>query len=300
MPSPDAMRFAVLALLLGAAAAPAAAQADTLAARRVDARRPPLYLVERDGAKVYLLGSIHVLPIGALPLPAHVEAAYSAASAVAFEIDLDEAESRALDLLMAATDEASIGDLLDDDQRETLHASLRSFGLPGPAFDEFEPWFGGMSYGMLTLRDDAQAFGDGVDAYLFARAVAEGKEVVALETLDDQIAAFDDLPEASQVAYLMGLVAGAEGARAAFDAMLDAWASGDDARLAAVLGDELDHPEVMESLLVRRNRAWVPQVRALLERRGEVALVVVGAGHLVGRENVVALLRQSGLKVRRL
>ena len=285
------MRLFPLALLLGLAGSASAQE---------DARRPPLYLVSHEGAKVYLLGSVHVLPADALPLPPHIEDLYAAASTVAFEIDLAEAEDRALELLGAATDEAVIGDLLDDDQRDALHASVRSFGLPGPTFDEVEPWFGGMSYGMLTLRGDGRAYGDGVDAYLYDRAWLDGKEVLALETLSDQIAAFDDLSDESQVAYLMGLVANAPHAGTAFGSLLDAWASGDDARLTAVLDDEFSHPEVYESLLVRRNRSWMPTLESLLARPGGVALVVVGAGHLVGRASLVELLREAGHKPQRL
>ncbi|WP_420454053.1 TraB/GumN family protein [Rubrivirga sp.] len=284
-------RLVALSLALGLAASVAA---------QVDARRPPLYVVEHDGAKVYLLGSVHVLPEGALPLPRHVEALYAAASVVAFEIDLAEATTRVGDLMGAATDEALLRDVLDDAQRDSLAVSLRSFGVPETAFDGFEPWFAGMSYGMLTLQHDDRVYGEGVDAYLFSRAEIDGKELVALETLDDQIAAFDDLSDASQVAYLMGLVGSADQAGTTFAALLDAWASGDEDRLSAVLSDELSHPEVFESLLVRRNRAWIPGLLDLLDRPGEVSLVVVGAGHLVGRGNVVALLREAGFKARRI
>lgn len=269
------------------------------ASAQVDARRPPLYLVEGDGAKVYLLGSVHLLPAGALPLPPHVEAVFAAAATVAFEIDLDAAAARAGDLLTAATDEATVGDLLDDDQRATLHASMRGLGLPAQALDTFEPWFAGMSYGMLALKGDG-AYGEGVDAYLYRRAGEQGKTVLALETLADQIAAFDGLSDPGQVAYLMDLVAGAADAPAQFDDLLDAWASGDDARLATVLEVELGDGEVFESLLGRRNRAWVPALLDLADGPPQVALVVVGAGHLVGPGNVVELLRAEGRKVRRL
>ena len=282
----------LLALLLGLTA--------PLAIAQVDGRRPPLYLIGHEGAKVYLLGSVHVLPIDALPLPPHVEYVYAAASTVAFEIDLTDAEDRAFELIGAATDEALIGDLLSDDQRDALHASVQSFGLPGSTFDEVEPWFGGMSYGMLTLRGSDQAYGQGVDAYLCDRAWIDGKEVLALETLGDQISAFDDLSDESQVAYLMGLVANADGAEVAFDALLDAWASGDEARLSTVLSDELTHPEVYESLLVRRNRSWMPAIEGLLDRPGDVSLVVVGAGHLIGRGSLIEMLREAGHKPQRL
>ena len=153
---------------------------------------------------------------------------------------------------------------------------------------------------MLTLRGSDQAYGQGVDAYLYDRAWIDGKEVLALETLGDQISAFDDLSDESQVAYLMGLVANADGAEVAFDALLDAWASGDEARLSTVLSDELTHPEVYESLLVRRNRSWMPAIEGLLDRPGDVSLVVVGAGHLIGRGSLIEMLREAGHKPQRL
>lgn len=271
-----------------------------MASAQVDARRPPLYLVEHDGAKVYLLGSVHVLPVGALPMPQHIETIYAAAAVVGFEVDLSLSASLYTDLLAEATDEALIEDLLDDEQRATLHASLRDLGYPGPAFDAFEPWFGGMSYGMLALQTDGEAYGQGVDEYFFERAESDGKEILALETMRDQIAAFDDLTDAVQVDYLMDLVASAPTAGPQFDALLDAWAAGDDTRLSAVLSDEFEHPDVFESVLIGRNRAWIPTIETLLERPGVVSLVIFGAGHLVGRDNVVDLLRGEGYKPRRL
>ncbi|MBM4231580.1 MAG: TraB/GumN family protein, partial [Gammaproteobacteria bacterium] len=46
-----------------------------------------------------------------------------------------------------------------------------------------------------------------------------------------------------------------------------------------------------------RNRNWVPQVKALLER-DEDTLVVVGALHLVGERGLIALLEREGLRPR--
>ena len=284
-------RFLALTLLAALAAA---------ASAQVDARRPPLYLVEHEGAKVYLLGSVHVLPVGALPMPDHIESIYTAAAVVGFEVDLSMSADLYPELVSAATDEALIGDLLDDEQRETLHASLREFGYPGPSFDAFEPWFGSMSYGMLSLQGQEQAYGQGVDEYFFERAGFDGKEIVALETLADQIAAFDDLPDASQVEYLMSLVASADQAGPQFAELLDAWAAGDDARLTGVLSDEFEQPDVFESILVGRNRSWIPTIETLLDRKGDVSLVIFGAGHLVGRDNVLDLLRRAGYKPQRM
>ena len=273
-----------------------------LPATAQDDRRPPLFVLSDDDSRVYLLGSVHVLPTDALPLPDHVEDAYAEASVLAFELDLDAAQAGAMGMVAAATDEATIADALSDAQRDSLYARLGTMGIPTGAFDQFEPWFVGMTYGVLALQNSGLPVeAGGVDAHYFARAGADGKERVAFETVELQTAAFDDLSDAAQVEFLMAALAASPDSSAAMFADLVAlWASGDDEGLGAFMSDEMAQPEVFESLLVTRNRAWIPQIESLLARDGETALVVVGAGHLVGRQSVVEMLREAGYTVERL
>ena len=58
------------------------------------------------------------------------------------------------------------------------------------------------------------------------------------------------------------------------------------------------HPELKDLLLKQRNRNWVPQIETLLAGRDDV-LVVVGAGHLVGPDSVIRMLRDKGYEVTR-
>ena len=57
-----------------------------------------------------------------------------------------------------------------------------------------------------------------------------------------------------------------------------------------------DYPELYQKFLVRRNLNWLSQIELLLDRR-EVTFVVVGAGHLLGRDGLVNLLRARGYVV---
>jgi uncharacterized protein YbaP (TraB family) len=52
-------------------------------------------------------------------------------------------------------------------------------------------------------------------------------------------------------------------------------------------------PTLFDALITARNRAWIPKIEALIQG-GDDALVVVGAGHLVGTQGVVAMLRAKG------
>lgn len=266
-----------------------------------DDRRPPMFVISGGDQPVYLLGSVHLLLDGALPLPPHVEAAYDRADVLAFELDLDLAEAGAMGMMASAMDETLIADALTDTQRDSLSAWLGAIGMPATALDAFEPWFGSLMLGVLGLQRSGLPVADGgVDSYLFGRAKADGKDRVALETMERQTAAFDDLSTDTQVRYLLGsLATPADSLAGQFTALIDAWASGDDDRLASMMNDGFDHPELAEAVLLRRNRAWVPQIESLVAA-GRAALIVVGAGHLVGEGSVVDLLRQAGYAVERL
>ena len=250
---------------------------------------------------MYLLGSVHMLPEGSFPLPASVEAAYDDAEVLAFELDLDEAMAAAPQMMQAGMGEESVADALDADQKAAFDAYVADLGLPAGALDQFEPWMAGLTLSTLMIQD-AGLTGEGVDPHFFERAKTDGKERVAFETVEIQTAAFDDLSVEDQVAFLMaGIEDEPDAATEMLGRMVDAWATGDDDGLAAIMTDEMSATSaVFEALLTNRNRAWVPQIEALLAREGEDALVVVGAGHLVGDDSVIAMLRAAGYTVERL
>jgi uncharacterized protein YbaP (TraB family) len=76
-----------------------------------------------------------------------------------------------------------------------------------------------------------------------------------------------------------------------------AWQTGDVRSLEGhLLAGMRDYPEINRKVIEDRNRRWLPQIEALLSR-GENALVVVGAAHLVGNNGVIQLLKDRGYRV---
>jgi len=53
-------------------------------------------------------------------------------------------------------------------------------------------------------------------------------------------------------------------------------------------------PALYQSVLVARNRKWVPKIEALLND-DQNYLVIVGTGHLVGHGSVIELLGKDGI-----
>ena len=65
-----------------------------------------------------------------------------------------------------------------------------------------------------------------------------------------------------------------------------------------MLNDELrkEHPAIYETLMVARNKAWLPVIEQWL-RTPETEFVLVGAGHLCGDDGLLRALRARGYTV---
>jgi uncharacterized protein len=124
-----------------------------------------------------------------------------------------------------------------------------------------------------------------------------GKEVIALETAESQIDRMDRMPMAVQEQMLRSTLRGLGSTTAALGSIVAAWKRGDAAGLQKMLLSEFEGlPGAYQSLVVERNRNWMPQLDACLARRSP-CFVVVGAAHLVGPDGLLALLQRKGYRV---
>lgn len=263
-------------------------------------RQPLLYVVADADSRVYLLGSIHVLDEAAYPLPGYVEAAYADAEALAFEIDMTDAAamSAAMEARAALPEGTTLESVLPAPVYARLDSTLGTMGIPIVAVSGFKPWAIQLTLAQLAMQQRGYTGQHGVDVHFLGRALEDEKEQLALETIESQLDLFDGLPADVQAAYLDETLREWDQIDALVDQLVTAWGSGDEATLDALMNDM---PEAMRPALLRdRNEAWVPQIEAYLDRTDEDVLVVVGAGHLVGDESVVAMLREAGFVVTRL
>jgi uncharacterized protein YbaP (TraB family) len=290
----------ILARALAAAVALATPIAAQTAAPAPGASgRHMLWTVSKGETTVYLLGSIHVLTPDVYPLPAVIDSAFLDAERVVFETSLDTAMLRAGEMLTRGTfaDGRTLEDALAPETYALLEQTLPKFGVPLAQVQRFEPWFVGMLLTQITAQRSGLRPEYGIDMHVKGRAQQAGKPLGSLESVDFQMGLFDSLSPADQDAFLRSSLAGIDTAARTFEAMKQAWRTGDAEGLARSSDVSMQkYPAVRAALLVDRNRRWVPQIEAMLNGPDDV-LVVVGAGHLVGRESVVELLRERGWTV---
>jgi uncharacterized protein YbaP (TraB family) len=180
---------------------------------------------------------------------------------------------------------------------ERVKTAGAQLGLPEPLLQRLSP---GLAALLFAAPFDETDIGATVDGQLYARSQSRGLAIVALETVDEQLDLFANLPPGQAQALLAESLDDFEAGHAQLAKLLAAYASGDERNITAEIENEFKNPavrELAEPLLYRRNAAMSARAEAQLKHGG--AFVAVGVAHLVGPRSLIALLRSRGSKITR-
>ena len=261
-------------------------------------------LTGQRGGEVTLLGSIHVLRAADYPLPSRVDTLFERADVLVMELDLDDVDAveQTSVILSAATLPSGrvLRDVVDGGVYRLAEQRSKELGVELALLQHFEPWF----VAVTLLDQGMRKFGfepeRGLEQYLVGQSRRAGKEILGLETLALQIGIFDSLPPSSQQAMLEQTLQELDEAETAMVDLAVAWRDGRLETLSDELLDDFDDfPGLYDTLVTKRNTAWVGALERYL-KDGRRYLVVVGALHLVGHDNVIDMLAARGHKVVRL
>lgn len=275
------------ATLAGAALADEAPRRDAL-----------LYEVRAPGGQnpSYLFGTIHSEDPRILDLPGPVLTAFADSPAFALEVVPDtEAIIKSM-VTMTYTDGRTLREVLPADLYPEVAAALQGLGMPPAAFRDFKPW------AVLTLISVPPAgSGEFLDMRLYRTAKDAGKRILGLESMEEQLAVFDDMNESDQIALLREALGSRDELPAMFESLIEAYLArnldtlmersehylqGTDPRLSALF---------REAAVESRNRRMAQRMLPLFDQGGW--FIAVGALHLPGENGILNLLEQKGYRV---
>ncbi len=275
--------------------------APAVHAQAVKDADPALWVVKDADTTIYLFGTVHVLKPGLSWFDEAVKAAFDKSDELVLEmLEPDTATMQGLIMKTAVNAEGpTLTEKLPADKRDAYAKAMTDVGVPAAALDRFDPWFAAVTLSLAGLPKLGYDPESGAERTLTTAAKAVNKQIVGLETAEQQLGYFDNLPEPLQVKFLVSTVDDYPKMAAELDKMIASWSAGDPETLGKTMNEELaDTPELAKVLLADRNARWANWIEARLQKPGTV-FVAVGAGHLAGAESVQVQLAKHKLAATR-
>jgi hypothetical protein len=282
-------------------ALPACAQTAPKPVAAVNDADPALWVVKDADTTVYLFGTVHVLKPGLTWFDEAVRTAFDRSDTLVLE--MIEPDPAAMQKIVIAKGLSTSGPTLTEQlppaKRAAVAKALTDAGLPQAGYDRMKPWLAAISATVGPLGKLGYDAANGPEKILTKAARDAGKQVVGLETAEQQLGLFDGLSTPAQISFLTASVDELPKMPGEMEKMVGSWSRGDPAALAAIMNDSLEKtPELARILLFDRNKSWAGWIGERMARPGTV-FVAVGAGHLAGKEAVQAQLARRGLKAER-
>lgn len=243
----------------------------------------------------YLYGTFHLLCPDDLVISEETMKAIQNSEQVVLELDFDDPGMMvSMQQGMFLPDGKTAKDYLDEEEYALVADFFTStMGMPFEQLSGIKPFF--LSSMTLLYFLDCQPASP--EQRFSAMAGKQGKEVLGLETVEEQIGFIDDIPLEDAAAMLVMSIEEAEDGDEMTDEMVTTYLSGDLDGIQEIidtyLGDE--YAEINQDLLIGRNRDWIPKIEKLISDRP--SFIAVGAGHLPGENGIIKLLRDEGYSV---
>lgn len=279
-------------------ATPSAAKAPQVA-------HPALWEVSDADTTIYLFGTIHLLPAQYQWRTARFDQAVEGSQQLIVEVivDLEHPETLASSFAQMAISQTPLPPILDrvsPAKRPALQTALAKIGANPAQLGRVKTWAVAFQLLGLQFSQIGLVGKEGPETVLRKQFTAEHKQVGQLETITQQLGFFDTLPESAQQALLEGTLEDPQAMEAEFGGMLKAWSKGDVKGIASTFDRDLAaSPELQQNLIRKRNANWSKWIEQRMAQPGKI-MIAVGAGHLAGKDSVIAQLEKDGFRVRRL
>lgn len=247
-------------------------------------------------APSYLYGTMHLICKTELSFPPAVTNALHDAKTMCMEIDLmADGKEKMKSLIFNEADDYSLKQLFNASDYSMVDRFFQdSLQYNIAMLDKAKPFMLTTLLLMKQVPCPSQEIA-APDRELATMATNQKIPIATFETVESQIALFDSIPDKIEAEMIVRLVKDIAHHDQEARILTDAWKKQDLDKLYQLVVQSPDLKDYQDLMLFRRNAAWVPQIRQLMDK-GPI-FVAVGAAHLAGNKGLIALLRKEGYTV---
>ena len=265
--------------------------------------------VSSDATTVYLLGSIHFADKSFYPLRQEIKNAFVRSENLVVELDVNNIDADVYNRLLSQKgsykDGKTIKDVISDKTWSQLQKRLDQLDINYDAIKKYRP---GVLVLTLSAMQVMQMGFDpqlGIDLHFLNEATWQEKNIIELETLEQQINLFLNIPDGELL--LKESLHSLDEAELMMANMVSYWKQGDETQMSRLLFEDAveDYPafgEIYDILFYERNQQMTSKINAMLKQKSAEKMfyfVVVGTGHLIGEKGIVKALKEKGYDVKR-
>jgi len=244
----------------------------------------------------YLYGTIHILCTADMQFSNSLKQAVASSGSVYLELDLDDpAVFLGAVMLISMKDGKKLKDLYTPEAYKRVADYFKdSLEKPIALFQSMKPAFlAALLYPAMMPCSGTTS----VDEAIMSLAGEKEIPINGLETMAIQASVFDSIPYEKQADHLLEAIDSMARSRIHFSRLLTAYKNQQLQEIEKLLTDPVfGIVESGDELLDKRNKNWVAQLKEIMKK--DAVFTAVGAGHLVGKNGLIALLRAEGYTVR--
>jgi len=249
----------------------------------------------------YVFGTIHMIGAEDFFLTDAIKNAFKESDKVVFEINMEEMNDMGVlfKLMGKITMEGgkTLKDLLNEEDYKLVQSHFKEMGLPLMFLEKMKPLFlSTFASGDIDPTDMQSGKMKSYEMEFMEMAQVAEKEMDGLETIEFQLSMFDSIPYKDQANMLVDAIKASEKGDDQFARMVEIYKEQNVSKLYKMIETESEGVSEFEDLLlVGRNKNWIPIMADMM--KAKKTFFAVGAGHLGGKNGVIALLRKKGYTV---
>lgn len=265
-----------------------------------------VWKISKDGQYFYLAGTIHLLSEQDHPLPQAFIKAYKDSDTLVFETDIAAAKLPEFQQKFISAMTYDSGKTLKEDLNQKTYLQLKQYlasrDTAIEAFSQYRPWAVSLTISVMEYQRLGMTQEYGVEEYFYQQTLKDNKQLLKLETLDEQLFALQSMSQIEPNILINFTLRDLKELPSSVSALKNSWRTGDVEAFSSnnlVVQMKNDFPKLYATLVTNRNNNWMRSLR-MLNNNENIEFVLVGAMHLNAEEGLLNQLKLAGFKVEQL
>ncbi len=242
----------------------------------------------------YLYGTIHLMCANEIKVSDTLRARFYSTQKLFLEVNLDDPSVMVKTMQkIQMKGDTTLQQLLSPSEYDTLAGKFKKLtGLSLSMMNSMKPELvESLIYPSLLGCSSAEAWEQKFEQL----AKANNMQINGLETADDQLKIFDEIPYKEQAKELFETFKNIDSTKQNFNQLLGFYEQKNLNALSEMMNNDDGLSQYDDLLLNNRNKKWIPEI--IQQAKLQPTFFAVGAGHLGNTNGLINLLKQQGYTV---